>query len=128
MTDIELNPQGEVVLDVDRSIYDESVIDKVLYWWGGDYVIIRRNIPGTTIQTIVFSAPNPITQETFDKMRQKLSADFVDYKNRAIIASETRDLRNLLTPRHLPTATILSSSSSTIDDVLSTSVPVSCFS
>ena len=96
MTDIELNPQGEVVLDVDRSIYDESVIDKVLYWWGGDYVIIRRNIPGTTIQTIVFSAPNPITQETFDKMRQKLSADFVDNKNRAIIASETRDLRNLL--------------------------------
>ena len=94
MTDIELNPQGEVVLDVDRSIYDESVIDKVLYWWGGDYVITRRNIPGTTIQTIVFSAPNPITQETFDKMRQKLSADFVDYKNRAIIASETRDLRN----------------------------------
>lgn len=30
MTDIELNPQGEVVLDVDRSIYDESVIDIVL--------------------------------------------------------------------------------------------------
>ena len=45
MTDIELNPQGEVVLDVDRSIYDESVIDKVLYWWGGDYVITRRKYP-----------------------------------------------------------------------------------
>ena len=128
MTDIELNPQGEVVLDVDRSIYDESVIDKVLYWWGGDYVITRRNIPGTTIQTIVFSAPNPITQETFDKMRQKLSADFVDYKNRAIIASETRDLRNLLYAKAFANTTILSSSSSTIDDVLSTSVPVSCFS
>ena len=110
MTDIELNPQGEVVLDVDRSIYDESVIDKVLYWWGGDYVIIRRNIPGTTIQTIVFSAPNPITQETFDKMRKPETCE------------------TFFTPRHLPTATILSSSSSTIDDVLSTSVPVSCFS
>ena len=24
MTDIEINPQGEVVLDVDRSIYDHS--------------------------------------------------------------------------------------------------------
>jgi len=68
----------------------------IKYYIGGDYVITRRNIPGTTIQTIVFSAPNPITQETFDKMRQKLSADFVDYKNRAIIASETRDLRNIL--------------------------------
>lgn len=35
MIDIELNPQGDVVLNVDKSIYDESVIDKVLYWWGG---------------------------------------------------------------------------------------------
>lgn len=35
MTDIELNPQGEVVLNVDKSIYNESTIDKVLYWWGG---------------------------------------------------------------------------------------------
>ena len=87
MTDIELNPQGEVVLDVDRSIYDESVIDKVLYWWGGDYVITRRNIPGTTIQTIVFSAPNPITQETFDKMRQKLSDDFDDVLPAAVPVS-----------------------------------------
>jgi hypothetical protein bacD2_20666 len=96
MTDIELNPQGEVVLNVDKSIYDESVIDKVLYWWTADYVITRQNIPGTTIQTIVFSAPDPITREAFEKMRQKLSADFIDYKNRAIIAAETRDLRNIL--------------------------------
>ena len=96
MTDIELNPQGEVVLNVDKSIYNESTIDKVLYWWGGDYIITRRNTPGTTVQTIIISASNPITQEAFHKIRKKLSADFVDYKNRAIIASETRDLRNIL--------------------------------
>ena len=96
MTDIELNPQGEVVLNVDKSIYNESTIDKVLYWWAGDYIITRRNTPGTTVQTIIISASNPITQEAFHKIRKKQSADFVDYKNRAIIASETRDLRNIL--------------------------------
>ena len=96
MIDIELNPQGDVVLNVDKSIYDESVIDIVLYWWAGDYVITRRNTPGTSVQTIIVSASNPITQEAFDRIRKKLSADFVDYKNRAIIASETRDLRNIL--------------------------------
>lgn len=63
MTDIELNPQGEVVLNVDKSIYNESTIDKVLYWWAGDYIITRRNTPGTTVQTIIISASNPITQE-----------------------------------------------------------------
>ena len=43
-----------------------------------------------------FFFQDPITQEAFHKIRKKLSADFVDYKNRAIIASETRDLRNIL--------------------------------
>ena len=70
MTDIELNPQGEVVLNVDKSIYNESVIDKVLYWWAGDYIITRRNTPGTTVQTIILSASNPITQEAFHKIRK----------------------------------------------------------
>lgn len=96
MVDIELNRRGEVVLRVDTSIYRESVIDKVLYWWTRDYVIYRHNNPGTTIQTLVFSASSPITHEAFIQMRHKLSTDFIDYNNRAIIAAETGDLRNLL--------------------------------
>lgn len=87
MTDIELNPQGEVVLNVDKSIYEESVIDKVLYRWAGDYLIARHNLPGTTIQTVVISATNPIGGQEFDKMRQKLSADFIDYNIYHIYAS-----------------------------------------
>ena len=59
MIDIELNPQGDVILNVDKSIYDESVIDKVLYWCAGDYVITRRNTPGASVQTIIVSASNP---------------------------------------------------------------------
>lgn len=127
MIDIELNPQGDVVLNVDKSIYDESVIDKVLYWWAGDYVITRRNTPGTSVQTIIVSASNPITQEAFDRIRKKLSADFVDYKNRALIASKPETCGTFFMPRLSPTATILSSSNSKIDDVLPAAVPVSCF-
>ena len=56
MIDIELNPQGDVVLNVDKSIYDESVIDKVLYWWAGDYVITRRNTPGTSDYRLGFES------------------------------------------------------------------------
>lgn len=96
MTDIRLNERGEVEIGVDTSIYDESVIDKVLYWWAGDYVITRQNKVGSIVQTILFSAPTPISTEAFNRIRQKLSADFIDYKNRAVIAAETRDLRNIL--------------------------------
>lgn len=96
MTDIKLTPQGEVILDIDTSIYNDSIIDKVLYWWAGDFVITRCNRPGTNIQSITFSAPHPIAPETFNRMRQELSTDFIDYKNRALITAETSDLRNIL--------------------------------
>lgn len=84
------------MLCVDLSIYAERIVDKVLYWWSSDYTITRINNPGTTLQSITFAAPVPILQEQFQSIAQKLSADFIDYKNRAIVESETRDLRNIL--------------------------------
>lgn len=96
MTNIRLNERGEIEICVDTSIYDDSVIDKVLYWWASNYVITRQNKSGSTVQIILFSAPAPISVENFNQIQQKLSADFIDYKNRAIVATETRDLRNIL--------------------------------
>lgn len=96
MTDIQLDSQGRVVFDVDLSIYNERIVDKVLYWWSGDYTIARTNRSGTTLQTITLTASEPISPEKFEPISRKLSADFIDYKNRAIIESETRDLRSIL--------------------------------
>lgn len=96
MTDIQLDSQGRVVLCVDLSIYNEQIVDKVLYWWSDDYVITRINRSGTTLQTITFAASEPVSSEKFKSIARKLSADFIDYKNRAIIETETRDLRNIL--------------------------------
>ncbi|WP_273081481.1 His-Xaa-Ser system protein HxsD [Alistipes ihumii] len=96
MTDIQLDSRGRVVLSVDLSIYDEHIVDKTLYRWSGDFVITRINCPNTTLQTITFAASEPISPNTFKAMARKLSDDFIDYKNRAIIESETRDLRSIL--------------------------------
>lgn len=96
MTDIQLDSQGRVVLCVDLSIYDERIVDKVFYWWSSDYIITRTNCSGTTLQTITLTASEPVSPEKFKSISRKLSADFIDYKNRAIIESETRDLRNIL--------------------------------
>lgn len=96
MTSIELNSHGQIELIVDLSIYNDSIIDKVMYWWSGEYVITRKNIPATTLQTITLTANSPISQDKFDEIRHKLSADFVDYKNRVIIEAETADLRKIL--------------------------------
>lgn len=96
MTDIQLDSQGRVVFDVDLSIYNERIVDKVLYWWSGNYTIARTNRSGTTLQTITLTASEPISPEKFESISRKLSDDFIDYKNRAIIESETRDLRSIL--------------------------------
>lgn len=94
--DIQLDSQGHVVLCVDLSIYNERIVDKVLYWWSGDYTITRINCSGTTLQTIALAASEPVSLEKFEMIARKLSADLIDYKNRAIVESETRDLRNIL--------------------------------
>lgn len=96
MTDIKLNSRGEVELCVDISIYNDCIIDKVMYWWSGKYVITRKNIPGSALQAITLTGSSPVSQDEFVEMRLKLSADFIDYKNRAIIAEETSDLRNII--------------------------------
>lgn len=96
MVRIELNPQGEVIIDVDTTIYDETVLSKMLYWWTADYLISRSNNSNTHTQTIVLSKGTPIEQEEFTRIGHKINADLIDYKNRQIISSETRDLRNLL--------------------------------
>ncbi len=96
MTDIQLDSQGRIVLCVDLSIYNERIVDKVLYWWSGDYIITRTNRSGTTLQMITLTASEPISSEKFESISRKISANFIDYKNREIVESETRDLRNIL--------------------------------
>ena len=52
MIDILTDRNGQIVLSIDTSIYDNWVIDKVLYWLTADYIITRRNNPETNIQVI----------------------------------------------------------------------------
>lgn len=96
MTDIVLNSKGEIICTVDLTIYSESIIAKVLYWWSDKFTIMRKNIPQTTFQEIILVASCPVLHEDFLVIRQKLSADFIDYQNRSVIASETQAIRNIL--------------------------------
>ena len=96
MTDIVLNSKGEITFKVDLTIYSEAIIDKVLYWWSDRFAIMRKNIPQTTFQEIILVASYPVSPEELPVIRQKLSDDFIDYKNRSVIESETRDIRNIL--------------------------------
>ena len=96
MTDIQLNSKGNILLTVDTSIYDDWVIEKVLYWLTADFVISRSNIAGTPRQSITLVLKDGHPGPSFQALKERISNDFIDYKNRQTIARETANIRDLL--------------------------------
>lgn len=96
MTNICQKDNGDIVITVDTSIYDNWVIDKVLYWLSKDYIITRKSDEDAHSQEIVMSLKSGHTQVHFNSVKERLSNDFIDYKNRQTIARETANIRDLL--------------------------------
>ncbi len=96
MIDLSLRKNGDFVLNVDTSIYDNWVIDKVLYWFSNDYILTRKINDSNHVQEIIMSLKPGHNHQDFDTVKEKLSNDFIDYKNRQTIAKETANIRDLL--------------------------------
>ena len=96
MTDLHLDKKGNLVLKVDTDIYDNWVIDKVLYWLSDDYIITRKSDTANHIQEITLSLKAGHRQMDIDTIKERLSNDFIDYKNRQTISKETANIRDLL--------------------------------
>ncbi len=95
MIDIK-NESGRIVLSVDTTIYDCWVIDKVLYWWTRDFVISRNNDEPNHLQRITLEPKCNGSDIDFQSIKERISTDFIDYKNRQTIAKETANIRDLL--------------------------------
>lgn len=96
MSSIQQYEDGHIEVLVDTSIYDDWVIEKVLYWWTTDYVITRNRESNPTFQTISFVLKRGHKAIDFQKLKEKMSDDFIDYKNRQTIRLETSNIRDLL--------------------------------
>lgn len=96
MTDFRLLKNGDIELLIDTSIYDNWVIDKVLYWLSADYLILRRNDDESNVQIVTLSLKEGRSGIDILTLKERLSNDFIDYKNRQTIAKETANIRDLL--------------------------------
>lgn len=96
MTNICQRDNGDIAIMVDTSIYDNWVIDKVLYWLSKDYIITRKSDEDTHSQEIIMSLKSGHTQMDFNSVKERISNDFIDYKNRQTVARETANIRDLL--------------------------------
>ena len=76
-------------IEIDRNIYSDSCISKVVYWFADKYAINRQlngNIESLTIEEV---DNEPLFKQMFF---EKLN----DYKLRGIIDAETKDIRTIL--------------------------------
>ena len=96
MTSIYKAQSGDIVITVDTLIYNDWVIEKVLYWWTADYVITRENKPDSSLQIVTLRLKDGHNCLAFQNIVEKISNDFIDYKNRQTIAQETANIRDLL--------------------------------
>lgn len=80
-------------LKVDRNIYSDSVISKVVYWLSGSYVVESKLNNNTEVLTISGMKGTTIDEEALhNKVFQMLN----DQKLRNIIEDETKDIRTIL--------------------------------
>lgn len=79
-------------IKVDRRIYNDNVISKVVYWLTGDYKIVRTSLDEST-EELTLVAANGI--ETKD-LENRVWAMLNDFKLRQIVADETRDIKTIL--------------------------------
>ena len=78
-----------MILRIDRDIYSDSCISKVVYWLSGQYPIDRHLDGNEEIITIDCDVEEKEIERSF---YEKLN----DYKLREVINIETKDIRTVL--------------------------------
>lgn len=81
-------------MTVDKRIYNDSVISKVVYWLSDDYKIVRTTLDEFT-EKIAF-VPNNSDSDSINQFENRFFQSLNDFKLRQIVADETRDIKTIL--------------------------------
>ena len=82
-----------MTLIIDKRVYNDSVISKIVYWMSGDYKIVRTSLDEFSEQ-IELIATNAESSESL--VEEKFFQLLNDFKLRQIVADETRDIKTIL--------------------------------
>ena len=77
-----------MTLRLDRKIYSDSCISKVVYWFSSQYAIDRHIDGDEEIITIEGGNDKKLKEDFFEKLN--------DYKLREVIDMEAKDIRTIL--------------------------------
>lgn len=78
-----------MTIEIDRNIYSDIVISKVVYWLSSKYIIKRAVLGDTEELDIKFrEGEKEITEEFYRLLN--------DYKLRELVAKETKEIKTIL--------------------------------
>lgn len=83
-----------MILTVDKRIYNDNVISKVVYWMSGDYKIVRTALNEFTEK--IDAIPNNPDTNAINQFENRFFQFLNDFKLRQIVADETRDIKTIL--------------------------------
>ena len=96
MTDARVIENGQALtVEIDTNIYPDVVIDKVLYWYSVDYIILRKKVIDSAIEQVTFRSKDSFSEIDWTNVIAELSQKLIDYKNRKVVQDETSNLREL---------------------------------
>ena len=82
-----------MILTIDRQIYSDACISKVVYWLSDQYAIERGLNGNSEVLSITRNDGQPIEK---NQLQAQILQMLNDYKLRQIIDDETRDIRTIL--------------------------------
>ena len=96
MTDARIIENGQALtIEIDTDIYPDVVIDKVLYWFSADYIILRKKVAQSSTEQITLKSKDSSSEIDWTSVIAELSQKLIDYKNRKVVQDETSNLREL---------------------------------
>jgi len=90
----QITPQA-IEVKVDTSVFNDTVISKVLYWLSDDYLIEWQREDNNAVIRLE-SKSGEIDEQTYRKLKHRLNQDFIDFKTRDIVHQETKTIWELL--------------------------------
>ncbi len=84
---------NELILLIEKDIYNEDVLHKCFYWYGGNF-----DVDISSYSEGIFSVRLKPTSETQDLniTVERIRRDLIDFKLRDIVTKETKTIRELI--------------------------------
>ena len=88
---------NQLVIEIDSTLYTDSVVHKCFYWYGEKFSVdMERTEDGKRVLVVLGTPEGTSPVDDWHTVVDKIKRDLMDYATREIINDETRTIRELI--------------------------------